>query len=437
MVIPIGTNVLVRGTSRDVIHSFWIPQLNGKRDMVPGRVQTLRMRGRRAGHLRRSVHRVLRALPRQHAHGGRRPRRRRLRDVEGQPAGAVRGARRRARWRPPARRRSSPSARAATRSTASMDADGDPVIAQPELYVYSEAAPNLTHLMTRNTFAGATFDLLIEACRDRVWDAPPEEFGAALPGGRHAGVPQRGRPARVAAQRAGEEADVRRRRRSSGRRTARLAACRTWPCPRTRSTSSSPTSWNGTDPWPSSNAPSRPRPPPPPGAGRRAGHPVDLARRLPPPGLGHRLAVLAVHGRPQEARHHVRRQRHGVLRRRRHRGAAHPGPAGRPPTARCCRRTSTTRCSPCTPRPWCSSSPCRWRPRSATTSCRCRSAPVTSPSPASTPSASGRFLFGALFVNTSWILGGAADGGWFMYAPNSSVAVLADPRHRHLGARPA
>jgi len=31
------------------------------------------------------------------------------------------------------------------------------------------------------------------------------------------------------------------------------------------------------------------------------------------------------------------------------------------------------------------------------------------------------FLFGALFVNTSWIFGGAADGGWFMYAPNSSV----------------
>ena len=31
------------------------------------------------------------------------------------------------------------------------------------------------------------------------------------------------------------------------------------------------------------------------------------------------------------------------------------------------------------------------------------------------------FLFGAIFINTSWILGGAADGGWFMYAPNSSV----------------
>jgi cytochrome c oxidase subunit I len=31
------------------------------------------------------------------------------------------------------------------------------------------------------------------------------------------------------------------------------------------------------------------------------------------------------------------------------------------------------------------------------------------------------FLFGGIFLNTSWLLGGAADGGWFMYAPNSSV----------------
>lgn len=30
-------------------------------------------------------------------------------------------------------------------------------------------------------------------------------------------------------------------------------------------------------------------------------------------------------------------------------------------------------------------------------------------------------LFGGLFLNSSWFLGGAADGGWFMYAPNSST----------------
>ena len=37
------------------------------------------------------------------------------------------------------------------------------------------------------------------------------------------------------------------------------------------------------------------------------------------------------------------------------------------------------------------------------------------------------FLFGGIFLNTSWFLGGAADGGWFMYAPNSST--LFSPSH--------
>ncbi|MEY2450244.1 MAG: cytochrome c oxidase subunit [Acidimicrobiaceae bacterium] len=30
------------------------------------------------------------------------------------------------------------------------------------------------------------------------------------------------------------------------------------------------------------------------------------------------------------------------------------------------------------------------------------------------------FLFGGLFLNSSWFLGGAADGGWFGYAPNTN-----------------
>ena len=47
------------------------------------------------------------------------------------------------------------------------------------------------------------------------------------------------------------------------------------------------------------------------------------------------------------------------------------------------------------------------------------------------------FLVGGIFLNTSWFLGGAADGGWFCYAPNTERAVLAEPRRRLLGARPA
>jgi cytochrome c oxidase subunit I len=37
------------------------------------------------------------------------------------------------------------------------------------------------------------------------------------------------------------------------------------------------------------------------------------------------------------------------------------------------------------------------------------------------------FLFGGIFLNTSWFLGGAADGGWFMYQPNANA--LFSPTH--------
>ncbi len=41
LVIPAGRPVNLTVTSRDVIHSFWIPALNGKRDAVPGREHPL------------------------------------------------------------------------------------------------------------------------------------------------------------------------------------------------------------------------------------------------------------------------------------------------------------------------------------------------------------------------------------------------------------
>eukprot|EP00095_Tigriopus_kingsejongensis_P006533 snap_masked-scaffold3666_size7862-processed-gene-0.1 protein:Tk06533 transcript:snap_masked-scaffold3666_size7862-processed-gene-0.1-mRNA-1 annotation:"cytochrome caa3 oxidase (subunit i)" len=37
------------------------------------------------------------------------------------------------------------------------------------------------------------------------------------------------------------------------------------------------------------------------------------------------------------------------------------------------------------------------------------------------------FLFGGLLLNTSWFLGGGADGGWFNYAPNNGVSY--SPSH--------
>src|SRR5918993_2514933 len=37
------------------------------------------------------------------------------------------------------------------------------------------------------------------------------------------------------------------------------------------------------------------------------------------------------------------------------------------------------------------------------------------------------FLVGGIFLNTSWFLGGGADGGWFAYAPNTGVTF--SPSH--------
>jgi cytochrome c oxidase subunit 2 len=43
LVIPEDTNIVLSLRSRDVIHSFWAPKLNGKKDAVPGRVHPLNL----------------------------------------------------------------------------------------------------------------------------------------------------------------------------------------------------------------------------------------------------------------------------------------------------------------------------------------------------------------------------------------------------------
>jgi cytochrome c oxidase subunit 2 len=38
--IPVGRPIFIQGLSNDVIHSFWVPNLHGKRDLIPSRVTT-------------------------------------------------------------------------------------------------------------------------------------------------------------------------------------------------------------------------------------------------------------------------------------------------------------------------------------------------------------------------------------------------------------
>ena len=47
--VPVGRPVRLALASSDVIHSFWVPELGGKVDMVPGRVLPLRFSAGRAG----------------------------------------------------------------------------------------------------------------------------------------------------------------------------------------------------------------------------------------------------------------------------------------------------------------------------------------------------------------------------------------------------
>jgi cytochrome c oxidase subunit II len=49
LVIPVGRPVVVTLQADDVIHSFWIPELHGKKDLIPGRVASIQLRADHAG----------------------------------------------------------------------------------------------------------------------------------------------------------------------------------------------------------------------------------------------------------------------------------------------------------------------------------------------------------------------------------------------------
>jgi len=177
LVIPENTKVLLRVTSRDVIHSYWIPKLNGKKDGVPGRVHLLRLEGSKPGiyagqctefcglshaYMRMETIVLKRA------------------DFDAWVANQL------APYESPAEGTLAKEGEALYIQQCSRchqvnglaDAEGNLIVSAPEQYVVSGAAPNLTNLMTRNTFAGASWDLLTQSCRDDVWNASSDEFGA-------------------------------------------------------------------------------------------------------------------------------------------------------------------------------------------------------------------------------------------------------------------
>jgi cytochrome c oxidase subunit 2 len=65
--IPVGQRVNVIGRSADVIHSFWVPQLNRKIDLIPGRTNRIVLEATRPGRFRGECYEFCGL---QHAHMG-------------------------------------------------------------------------------------------------------------------------------------------------------------------------------------------------------------------------------------------------------------------------------------------------------------------------------------------------------------------------------
>jgi cytochrome c oxidase subunit 2 len=170
MVIPVGKSVSLSITSRDVIHSFWIPRLNGKRDAVPGRVQPLTLEADAPG------------------------------DYYGQCTEFCGLAHAKMRMRVVALSQSDYDAwvanqfKLATDPTDDLakagqtifkaqctrchtvngltDDQGKQIVSQANLQLVSGAAPNLTHLMSRTVFAGATYNLAVPGCTGDLQGLP-------------------------------------------------------------------------------------------------------------------------------------------------------------------------------------------------------------------------------------------------------------------------
>jgi cytochrome c oxidase subunit II len=50
--VPVGRPVVATLTADDVIHSFWVPSLDGKKDLIPGRTSTIRFQADQPGRYR-------------------------------------------------------------------------------------------------------------------------------------------------------------------------------------------------------------------------------------------------------------------------------------------------------------------------------------------------------------------------------------------------
>jgi cytochrome c oxidase subunit 2 len=199
LVIPIETDVTVRLESRDVIHSFWIPALNGTRDVVPGRTHTLVFEADEPG--------IYDGQCKEYcglSHANMKQR------VVALTASAFQT------WLEQ-QQETQPMLAEGDAGFAGQQLfiqrctschqingleteDGEPIVVEGNAAVVARHAPNLTHLMTRGVYAGALFDLYdpdtgdLDTAQLEAWIRnPPAEKAMYVPAeGTPRGMPDLG-----------------------------------------------------------------------------------------------------------------------------------------------------------------------------------------------------------------------------------------------------
>ena len=154
LVIPAGKPVQVTTTSNDVIHSFWIPGLNGKKDAVPGLYSPLKLQADEPGIFRGQCtefcglsHANMRMLVRAVPSGDYEAWvKNQLTTRGGEPSDPVAAEGKKV-WQ------------ALCAQCHVINGINDAKMKETPPPLVAGVAPNLTHLMTRGTFAGSIFNL--------------------------------------------------------------------------------------------------------------------------------------------------------------------------------------------------------------------------------------------------------------------------------------
>lgn len=138
--IPVAEPVLLRLHGTDVIHSFWVPRLAGKMDVIPGQTNLVWIQANTPGRYRGQCAEYCGL---QHAHMGF--------EVVAEPRAAFE------RWRTAQLQTAPPPATAAqARGLALVETRCGTCHAVRGSSAFASAAPDLTHLMSRATIAAGT-----------------------------------------------------------------------------------------------------------------------------------------------------------------------------------------------------------------------------------------------------------------------------------------